>query len=414
MRANFFVYLERAGQRPLRSLRPLSAISKGTKLVLSRGAHMACFAIVVSFVTVNSAAFSSQEDSAHPPSNLDNIVALDDDGQLRIKYTYLDKLLSSVVFRTGRSDRTFANKPQPSLGTRVIRSNRSRYRFEGNRIDFPVVKRNLRLITEMRMDLEALPDLIPFAKLSKNEQMAYWINLYNLAVLEFLGAEYPLQNTKKLRYSKKATSLWDDKRLNVSGVPLSLNDIHHRILRPKFKTSLIIYGLWQGNVASPNLLKGAYRGEDLYESLRKNAEAFINSNRGVHLSGSTLKISNLYDINKAFFPDFDIDVKRHILQFSDPKTREMIFNSKTVRANIKDYFIADFYQGHKGATSAANTNVAALVFAGGIDPSDAADLVASKILPISRYAPHIAVYLEKIRNRNKKRVGTVTVEEFLK
>ena len=73
------------------------------------------------------------------------------------------------------------------------------------------------------------------------------------------------------------------------------------------------------------------------------ATEFINSNRGTRLDGDTLKVSSLYERNSNYFPDFANDLKKHLLQFSNDVTREIVTESIDVEAIINNWKLADLY-----------------------------------------------------------------------
>ena len=83
--------------------------------------------------------------------------------------------------------------------------------------------------------IEQLTALDP-RTLNKDEQFAYWVNLYNALTVEVV-LRYPKKNSI-LRMGKKFLSIgpWDDKLLEIAGQAITLNDIEHRILRSGNKT----------------------------------------------------------------------------------------------------------------------------------------------------------------------------------
>ena len=86
----------------------------------------------------------------------------------------------------------------------------------------------------LRDYLDAMQTIDP-RDFPKEEQYAYWINLYNAATIDIV-----LRNPDKssiLRMGERFFSIgpWNDEVLQVAGVGLTLNDIEHRILRPIWK-----------------------------------------------------------------------------------------------------------------------------------------------------------------------------------
>lgn len=350
---------------------------------------------------------------------------------IQIKYDDWDLILKQTVMRGGRSDRDKASTVRAKLGSRVVRGNTSDTRNEGNRIAFPAFKDdNLEILTAIRKSLESVPGMAPMKEWTKNEQLAYWLNLYNITLVEQVAKEYPVRKLDKLmKSSRKKPSLWDTKLLKVAGVDLSLNDIHHKILIPKWDSTLIMYGLFQGYVGSPNIMKEAFTGDQVHSQLVRNATEFVNSNRGMQVRGTTLQISTLYKDNKALFPDWDEDLKKHFVSLVDYDYRGKVQAAKKIRAKNSDYYIADVFGGGRLPGSGTNTNSAALndamirvnEGAGSLAGSGASmgfgsftmeqysDMKRAKEI---RFPSHVVEYLEAQRKRNATKEGEVEVEEI--
>src|SRR5919106_6221019 len=75
---------------------------------------------------------------------------------------------------------------------------------------------------------------LPISSHNRNEQKAYWINLYNAFTLELILSRYPVASIQDINISPGwfGRGPWGAKLLSVEGEKLSLDDIEHRILRP--------------------------------------------------------------------------------------------------------------------------------------------------------------------------------------
>ena len=182
---------------------------------------------------------------------------------------------------------------------------------------------------------------------SRDEQLAYWLNLYNVTVLNEIIAVYPKNNLKKLVTGKK--SIFARKLLTVAGVPLSLDDIQFTILRQNYDNNpLIIYGLYKGIIGGPNIRKESYSGATVYRALEYNATEFINSNRGTNRDNGRYKVqkvSSLYARNSAYFPDFDADLSAHLLKYIEGQGRKKSLSKArvTLKPTINDWTVTDFW-----------------------------------------------------------------------
>ncbi|TNE61629.1 MAG: DUF547 domain-containing protein [Alphaproteobacteria bacterium] len=351
--------------------------------------------------------------------------------EITVSYADWDYILGAIVFEAGTSDRTAAIAPKHSVGTRVQNGNQSSRRLEGNRVMFTALDEDaLAVVSRIRRELEAVPAYAPLGLWSRNEQLAYWLNLYNVTVIEQIGLRYPVRSLKSLYYGdREEPSLWDEKLLNVAGVPLSLNDIEHTILLQKWRNPLVIYGLFHGFVGSGNVRDQAYTAANVYELLEENAREFINSNRGLRIRGNKLLVAAIYEDFADYFPDFDEDIKAHLAYYSDFADRARIMAAKRVSPKTKDFYIADLNGGVKYTSDSALGNASALMGAvvgggtfGGVDvPALSMDFgtelaqqsnTAASGLSTSRFPPQAMEYLAKVRKRNIDRDGTVDIEEI--
>jgi hypothetical protein len=263
---------------------------------------------------------------------------------LKIDFTPVNDLLDANVINMGPSKRASAKRAKASIGTRFRPFVAIKTHNESNRFTYELVKANKHedKINAIKSYLESLPSKIPLNLYSKNEQLAYWFNLYNVTLINEIVKIYPRVGLKKTLTG--TNSILNQKLVNIGGVALSLNDIQHDILDENYnKNPLIIYGLYQGHIGSPNINKKAYSGKNVYKLLKANATEFINSNRGTMASSHVLEISSYYARNADYFPDFDNDIKAHLLQFSDEETSKKINQSNLVDASTNNWKISDLY-----------------------------------------------------------------------
>ena len=337
----------------------------------------------------------------------------DDESRLTINYTDLNSLLEAVVLDTGRSNRKKASSSQTQTGTRMkVSVNRATVN-EGNRFYFEIFRdneKNQKTLRSIRTRLENIPAANSLEKFSRDEQLAYWLNLYNTTILDEIVKVYPKRDLEDLLVGKK--SIMSKKTLMVAGVPLSLNDIQFTILRLNYDNNpLIIYGLYQGIIGGPNIRKIAYSGKYVYADLIENAMEFINSNRGTESkSKRTFRVSSLYERNEPFFINFDTDLTEHLLNYLEGDERVELQAATKIKADIDDWTVTDLFGSSRNlAGSLANSN-AALV--GAVTGANSSRL-ASKAAGMTRYSPEVLEHLNELnRKRAAERTGTVTIEEL--
>lgn len=354
----------------------------------------------------------------------------DESSKYTINYDDLTDILSLAVVNVGRSTREVAAPRQAATGTRMKMSVKRTTNNEGNRFYFETFDNNedaQNILTGIQKSLEALPGEAPLKYFSRDEQLAYWLNLYNVTILNELIQVYPKRNLKKILVGKK--SIKSKKILNVGGVPLSLDDIQYTILKNNYDNDpLIIYGLYQGIIGGPNIRRRAYTGSDVWRALKNNANEFVNSNRGTYSRDpKTFQVSSLYDRNREYFPDFQSDLRDHIMTYVEGDERMKLRSASILKANIDDWTITDLGGTDRdfGAQFADN-NAALLDSVKSTVPADGGGVTGAaagygsmsmveKTQPVSRFSPELLVQLKTINEKRKAaniQNATVTVEEL--
>jgi len=287
----------------------------------------------------------------------------DDSSKYAINYDDLTALLKTVVVDVGRSTRRVTQPAPDVTGTRM-KAKVKRTANEGNRFYFETFEDDeeaQEYLRNIQDSLEQLPAEVPLEYFSRDEQLAYWLNLYNVTVLNEIIAVYPKRNLKKLFRGR--SSIFSKKLLTVAGVSLSLDDIQFTILKQNYDNNpLIMYGLYQGIIGGPNIRKTAYSGVDVYRALENNAYEFVNSNRGTFSRDErTFRVSSLYDRNRAHFPQFDSDLPKHLLKYLEGKERIALQAASKLKPDIDDWSVTDLSGSHQRIGGSFAHNRAALL-----------------------------------------------------
>lgn len=159
-----------------------------------------------------------------------------------------------------------------------------------NRVDYAGLKKND--AATLKRYLLAMQN-IDIARYPRDEQFAYWVNVYNAATFDAIVENYPLRSIRDIGLFDVGP--WKDKVLKVSGKELSLDDIEHGILRPIWKDVRVHYAVNCASLGCPNIARKAYTGALLEEMLETAALDFINHPRGFTMKGDQLVGSSIYD-----------------------------------------------------------------------------------------------------------------------
>jgi hypothetical protein len=173
-------------------------------------------------------------------------------------------------------------------------------------------------------DKKALDDYVdalavtPVLKLNRAQQQPYWINLYNALTVKVVVDHFPVKSIRDIDISPGLFSSgpWGKKLVEIAGEQVSLDDIEHRILRPIWKDPRIHYAVNCASVGCPDLSAQAYTAENTDAMLSVNAVAYINSPRGVRVSGNDVIVSSIYDWFQADFDGTEKGVISHLLPYA--------------------------------------------------------------------------------------------------
>lgn len=280
----------------------------------------------------------------------------DETSELHLNHQPLTDILQQVVLPVGRSKSFMGikGKVDQYVESHISYGNNSRSRTEGNRIFLHAFTDGHRdFFLSYQTGLENVSNRIPLKNLTKDEQLAFWLNLYNVIVINKLIEEYPLQRLNFFRQSKKGNPAFVDVKVTkVEGIPLSLRDIETIVFK-NWDTPLVIYGLFQGSIGGPSLPNQAFDYETVWKVLIKNGTEFVNSNRGVRPKKDRLEISLIYEWFEAAFPGTGYGVLSHIYALADPAFLGDITRQTQVKARYYDWYIADMVGGilHTGRES---------------------------------------------------------------
>lgn len=142
------------------------------------------------------------------------------------------------------------------------------------------------------------------AELTRDQQIGYWLNLYNAVTVQLILDAYPTSSIRRLG-GAFILGPWDDPVVRVDGVELSLNDIEHRIIRPIWQDPRIHYVVNCASIGCPNLYPEAITADTWADAFEQSAADYIGHPRGVRFDGNTLVLSSIYD---WYVEDFGGDV----------------------------------------------------------------------------------------------------------
>lgn len=172
--------------------------------------------------------------------------------------------------------------------------------------------------------------------LSREEQLAFWINTYNAVTIWVVLKNYPVESIRDIKSGIFTPGPWEKPLITIMGEELTLNDIEHRILRPIWQDARIHYAVNCASIGCPNIATVPYSAEKINYMLNDAARKFINHPRGVRVDAETdeLVVSSIYDwFEQDFAPGFSGDesaVLAHIRKYANPALLKKLAGRTTI------------------------------------------------------------------------------------
>lgn len=196
-----------------------------------------------------------------------------------------------------------------------------------NRVDYQAVASRDR---QLLQDYLARMQEVAVDELNRDEQLAFWTNLYNAVTVELILEHYPVASIRDINISGSIFNRhpWDAELITVAGTALTLNDIEHRILRPLWQDPRIHYAVNCASIGCPNLRAEAFTAADWDAQYEAAAREFIQHERAVtfvdSFSGPRPQFSSIYDWYQEDFGGSVAGVVDHLLQYAEGETRRRL------------------------------------------------------------------------------------------
>ena len=163
-------------------------------------------------------------------------------------------------------------------------------------VDYKSIKANKKELEAITKTFSATSVLTSW---STNDQLAFWINAYNVFTIDLIVNHYPIKSIQNLDGGKP----WDVKRITIGGKKYSLNNIENDIIRPQFKDARIHFAVNCAAKSCPPILNGAFFSKSLDEQLDTVTKKFINNTKYQNITSGKMTLSKIFDWYKVDFGD---------------------------------------------------------------------------------------------------------------
>lgn len=182
---------------------------------------------------------------------------------------------------------------------------------------------------------------IPISTYNRDEQRAYWINLYNALTIKVILDHYPVKSIRQIKPSPFAIGPWREKLITVEGEKLSLDDIEHRILRPIWRDPRLHYALNCTALSCPNLQREVFTASSANALLTRAAREYINTPRAAQVKDGELIVSSVYRWYEEDFGNSDQAVIRHLLKYANPALATQLNQVSRIAGDRYDWALND-------------------------------------------------------------------------
>jgi len=165
---------------------------------------------------------------------------------------------------------------------------------------------------------------------SREDKIAFWINVYNIAAIKTIVDHYPVDSIR----SKKIHWLglpWGRKVIIVAGKEYSLGQIENDILLETFKDLRIHFGINCASVSCVNLSSEPYRGGTLTKQLEEQGKHFLaDPQTGLRIDRQKkgIYLAQVFKFDQKHFDQLGGGALNFILSYLSPEDREFIRREK--------------------------------------------------------------------------------------
>lgn len=138
---------------------------------------------------------------------------------------------------------------------------------------------------------------------TEQEQLAYWINVYNAYTVKLIVDNYPVKSIKDLHPVNIpfVSSVWQKKFFEIGGVKMNLDEVEHGILRKRFEEPRIHFAVNCASMSCPPLRNEAYTATQLEQQLTEQTTNFINDSEYNKVTAERANVSKIFSWFKRDF-----------------------------------------------------------------------------------------------------------------
>jgi hypothetical protein len=162
------------------------------------------------------------------------------------------------------------------------------YEREDGSVDYATLGRHRIDLKDLLMTLDEL-DPNAYRGWPREEKLGFWINAYNLKMLEIITRNYPIQSSRWLRLTwppsdiRHIRGIWTDYKFLVMDEEFTLAAVEQQFFARGFGDPRVYLALAYATRSGPPLRREPYRGTDLDGQLDEQVRRFLSSPQGLQI-----------------------------------------------------------------------------------------------------------------------------------
>lgn len=163
-------------------------------------------------------------------------------------------------------------------------------------MDYKRLKANKAALDRLRGQMAA----VDVSSLSRPEQLAYWINLYNINVVGVVVDNYPVESIRDISTDPIVRlNVFKKPFVRIKGGTLSLDDVEHKKIREPFKDPRIHFAINCAAESCPPIRPEPYVGARIQQQLDDQTRKFLHAT--VRVEGDVVHVTKIMDWFKDDF-----------------------------------------------------------------------------------------------------------------
>lgn len=160
-----------------------------------------------------------------------------------------------------------------------------------------------------------------FKAWTRDQQLAFLINVYNAATLQLIIDAYPLDSIRDIGFLPGAA--WRKDFIRLFGGTVDLDHVEHGIIRKDYREPRIHFALVCAARSCPPLRREAYVADRLDAQLDDQARTFLrdSSKNAFDLTTRTARLSSIFDWYGGDFGPDSAAILTYLKPFLDDNTR---------------------------------------------------------------------------------------------